>query len=73
MMKKPLITCWRRRATVFRSRFVKGAENGTTTNRLSTQGSEKIECKSSKCANTFEWKMNCFLCGDKRESKKNFL
>ena len=42
-------------------------------NRLSTQDSEKIECKSLKCANTFEWKMNCFLCGDKRESKKNFL
>ena len=25
-----------------------------------------------KRANTFEWKMNCFLCGDKCESKNNF-
>ena len=25
-----------------------------------------------KLANTFESKMNCFLCGNKCESKKNF-
>ena len=31
-MKKPLITRWKRRTTVFRSRFMKSAENGTTTN-----------------------------------------
>ena len=29
--------------------------------RLSTEDSEKIECRSSKRANTFEWKINCFL------------
>ena len=40
--------------------------------RLSTKDNEKIECRSSKRANTFEWKMNCFLCGDKCESKNNF-
>ena len=28
---------------------------------------------SSKRANTFEWKMNCFVYGDKFESKKNFV
>ena len=39
---------------------------------MSTHDSQKIECRSSKSANTFEWKMNCFLCGDKFESKKNF-
>ena len=31
-MKKPLITRWKRRTTVFRSRFMKSAENRTTTN-----------------------------------------
>ena len=33
-----------------------------------TQDSEKIEQRSSKLANTFEWKMICSLCGDKCES-----
>ena len=27
--------------------------------RLNTQDSKKIECRSSKRASTFEWKMNC--------------
>ena len=40
--------------------------------RLSTQDGEKIECRSSKRANNFEWKIICFLRGDKCESKKNF-
>ena len=40
--------------------------------RLCTEDNEKIECRSSKHASTFEWEMNCFLCGDKFESKKNF-
>ena len=40
--------------------------------RLSTQDSKKIERRPLKGANTFEWKMNCFLCGDKCESKKKF-
>ena len=40
--------------------------------RLSTKDSEKIECRSLNLANTFEWKINCFLCGYKCESKKFF-
>ena len=40
---------------------------------MSAQDSEKIKCRSSKHANNFEWKINYFLCGDKCESKKNFL
>ena len=31
-----------------------------------------MECRSTKLANIFESKMNCFLCGNKCESKKNF-
>ena len=39
---------------------------------MSTQDSKKIECRPLKGASTFEWKMNCFQCGDKCESKKKF-
>lgn len=38
--------------------------------RLSTPGIEKKECRSSKRSNNFDWKMDCFLCGEKCESKK---
>ena len=38
---------------------------------MSTQDSKKIGSTSLKLANTFEWKLNCFICGGKCESKRN--